>query len=284
MVVAVRLLSTRELADALGVSESSLKRWVDAGRIAASRTEGGHRRIPLPEALRFIRDTRQPIAHPELLDLPEVAVARARGERLGTYLREGDAVGARGWLVARYLEGATIAELADGPIRDAMHALGELWHHELAGVFVEHRGTDACLQAVAQLRSMMRPPPEDAPIALGGAPSADPYLVASQLAAMTIAEAEMTSINLGPDTPVTALEAAVARHHPKLVWVSISSKLSPTRARELADGLATLPKRIAVVVGGQQAHTLEIPERVRRLSSMADLAAVAGDIVARQRA
>ena len=30
----MRLLSTRELADALGVSESSLKRWVDAGRIA----------------------------------------------------------------------------------------------------------------------------------------------------------------------------------------------------------------------------------------------------------
>jgi len=40
----MRQLSPRELAEALGVSESSLKRWVDAGKIAASRTEGGHRR------------------------------------------------------------------------------------------------------------------------------------------------------------------------------------------------------------------------------------------------
>ena len=74
----MRLLSTRELADALGVSESSLKRWVDSGRISALRTEGGHRRIPLAEAMRFIRDTAAPIARPELLDLPE---ARARGTR-----------------------------------------------------------------------------------------------------------------------------------------------------------------------------------------------------------
>jgi len=280
----MRLLSTRELADALGVSESSLKRWVDAGRIVASRTEGGHRRIPLDEAMRFIRDNQQSIAHPELLDLPEIAIARARGERFGTYLHDGDAVGARGWLVARYLEGATIAELADGPIRDAMHALGELWHHDLAGVFVEHRGTDACLQAVAQVRSMMTPPPDSAPLALGGAPSTDPYLLASQLAAMTLAEARMSSINLGPDTPVTAFEAAVARHHPKLVWISVSAKLSAARGRELVDWMAKIPKRIAVVVGGQQAQALDIPDRVRRLASMAELAAVAADLVARHRA
>jgi len=61
----VRLLSPRELADALGVSESSLKRWVDAGKITAARTEGGHRRIALQEAVRFIRETGAPLARPE---------------------------------------------------------------------------------------------------------------------------------------------------------------------------------------------------------------------------
>src|SRR5690242_3719305 len=63
----MRHLSPRDLADALGVSESSLKRWVDAGKLAAFRTEGGHRRIAVSEALRFIRETGAPVARPELL-------------------------------------------------------------------------------------------------------------------------------------------------------------------------------------------------------------------------
>jgi excisionase family DNA binding protein len=37
------VLSPRELARAIGVSESSLKRWADDGRIRFSRTAGGHR-------------------------------------------------------------------------------------------------------------------------------------------------------------------------------------------------------------------------------------------------
>ena len=34
-------LSTRELAEALGTSESSIKRWVDNGRLRGARFRGG---------------------------------------------------------------------------------------------------------------------------------------------------------------------------------------------------------------------------------------------------
>lgn len=277
----MRLLSTRELAEALGVSESSLKRWVDAGRIAASRTEGGHRRITLSEALRFIRETHAPIARPELLDVPEVAAARARGEdRLASFLREGDAVGARGWLVGRYLEGATIVELADGPIRDSMAALGELWLHDDNGIFIEHRGMDACLQAVTQLRGMMEQPPASAPLALGGCACGDPYLLPTQLAAMVAVEAGMRAVNLGPNTPVNAFASAVAEHQPALVWLSVSTALMPARARELSRWLDTLPPTISILIGGAQARTLtRLPARALQCTSLADLAAVARTIV-----
>ena len=273
----MRLLSTRELADALGVSESSLKRWVDAGKIQASRTEGGHRRIELAEAMRFIRSTGAPLVRPEILDLPELAAAR--NDRLLGYLTSGNSLGARGWLMARYLEGATIAELADGPIREAMHALGELWRHEDAGVFVEHRGTDVCLHAVSQLRSLIDAPPVNAPVALGGGPPGDPYLLPTQLAAMTLTEAGLRAINLGPDTPVHALTAAVAEHAPKLVWTSISTTLAPARSKALKTWYESLPSSITVVVGGQQASGLgKLPTRVRRVHTMVELAEVAARI------
>ncbi len=278
---AVRLLTTRDLANALGVSESSLKRWVDSGKIAASRTEGGHRRIEIAEAVRFIRASGTPLLRPELLDLPEVAAVRAQGpDRLLSYLTDGNTLGASGWLMARYLEGATVAELGDGPIREAMHALGELWRHDEGGVFIEHCGTDTCLQAVAQLRSMIDVPPSTAPLALGGCPAGDPYLLPTQLASMTLSEVGMRSINLGPDTPVSALSAAVAMHKPKLVWTSITNSLTPARSKSLRDWFEELPASIMIAVGGQQASGLgNLPSRVRRVHTLVELAALAAAIV-----
>lgn len=275
------MLSTRDLADALGVSESSLKRWVDSGKIVASRTEGGHRRIALADAMRFIRDTRAPLARPELLDLPELA--HGREERLISHLVAGDGVAARGWLLGRYLEGATIAELSDGPIREAMHALGELWHHDANGVFVEHRGTDVCLQAVAQLRGMAASR-TGAAVALGGAPSGDPYLLATQLASMVVTEAGMRAVNLGPDTPVSAFAHAITEFRPRLVWLSITSPLAPARSRALVRWLAELPPTMTIVIGGQEARTLaKAPAHVRRGHSMAELSEIAASLASTAR-
>ena len=40
-----RLLTSHEVGDLLQVNPSSVKKWVNEGRIAAFRTPGGHRRI-----------------------------------------------------------------------------------------------------------------------------------------------------------------------------------------------------------------------------------------------
>lgn len=278
----MRHLSPRDLADALGVSESSLKRWVDAGKIVAFRTEGGHRRIALDEAVRFIREAHAPIARPDLLGLPDaVAIERPGGDstRLLDRLHDGDVEGARAVLLSHYLAGSTIAELADGPIRDAMHAIGQLWQHDDRGIFVEHRATDACLQAIAQLRGML-PSQPNAPVALGAGPEDDPYLVAPLLASMVTTAAGFHTINLGPDTPLAALQEAARHHRPRLVWVSASSPLNPARARAISRWLASLHDT-AVVVGGRHGEALAGGRPgIRYLASMAELAAFAMQVAA----
>lgn len=267
----MRLLSPKDLAEALGVSESSMKRWVDAGRLAAMRTEGGHRRIPLTEAVRFIRETGAEVAHPEVLGMPEIA--RAGNERLLHHLQRGDVLGARGWLLAKYLGGASVEELCDGPVREAMHALGELWRHDESGIFIEHRATDICLQALAQLRNTFNPPP-DAPIGLGATPEDDPYLIPPFMAAMVVASCGLRAVNLGPDTPVSAMAAAAREHNPRLVWVSASAPVPPARSKEIADWLKSLPSPTTVVVGGRHSHPIAA-HGVPRVESMSELAALA---------
>jgi len=273
------LFSPRDLAHALGVSESSLKRWIDGGRIRASRTEGGHRRVSRDDALAFIRETNMPVARPELLGLPEVSAASGSGslddDALTRALIDGDARAVHARISAHRRAGVNLAALCDGPLSRAMHTVGELWRHDPDGVVIEHRATDVCAQAIASLRAGLAEP-GDGPVALGGAPEDDPYLVSSAMAALVVAAEGFRTFNLGADTPTQALHRAVVRHRPALVWISASAPLGVAHAHELAAFVVGLPAEITAVVGGRHAAAIaQADARVRTASSMTELAALA---------
>lgn len=67
---AERYLSPKQAAEAIGASESSLKRWCDKGLLSMTKTAGGHRRIPVAELLEFSRAHGHQLTRPELLGLP----------------------------------------------------------------------------------------------------------------------------------------------------------------------------------------------------------------------
>lgn len=225
-----RYLSPKKLAQAIGASESSLKRWADVGLIHVSKTAGGHRRIALREALRFIRESGSPVLDPGAIDLPEFTKSLNQKEVNGSeellikYLMEGDADEAGRMLLQRFLSGGEIAAFCDGPLRECMRRLGNLWRHGPEGIFLEHRTTDLCVRLLQFLRSILPSRNGQSPVALGGSPSGDPYLIPSLMSAVVCAAAGWKEINLGPNLPVAALVEAVRGHRPKLVWVSLSVK------------------------------------------------------------
>src|SRR5688572_17570058 len=117
------LLTPKELADAIGASESSLRRWVDNGQIRMSRTAGGHRRIPVAEAIRFIRQTGVTLLHPHVLGLDDSMRRVTDRKRVGSdadelfaALETGNRQLAKSLVISWYLEGRTLAELFDGPV------------------------------------------------------------------------------------------------------------------------------------------------------------------------
>lgn len=279
------VLSPKEVAEAIGVSESSLKRWADAGHLHVHRTAGGHRRIRITDAIRFIRETGATVIRPEVLGLPDAGSmqvapldSKSDSERLLEFLQAGQAPEARGLLVSLYLSGRTIAELADGPIRDAMRQIGTLWNHGEEGIFVEHRATEICLQAAHQLRLLIEVP-EHAPCCVGCAPEDDPYLLPTALAAGVLAEAGFAAVNLGPDTPAGALRAAIAAYRPALIWLSVSSASRVDDWRDEVLDLLSLAQEahVTLVLGGQRAGDLKLPTHARLLQaqSMSELAAFA---------
>lgn len=294
-------LSPKEMAAAVGVSESSLKRWTDDGRINAVRTAGGHRRIPVSEAIRFAREARMPIQRPDLLGLPTLdRSTQASGRRdpsaaLEDALVAGDAIRAQAILVDLYLapRSPSIASICDGPVRLALTAIGEIWEHDETGIMVEHRATDICVQALNVLRALQSRPPEpgetepiadDRPVALGGAAAGDPYLIPSLMCSCVLTELGYRAINLGPDTPLSTLHIAFQQHRPKLAWLSCASPEhvpGPDDIIALADHLATW--KGALAIGGRVLSDGDLPSHacLTHCQTMGDLNQFARGLLAR---
>lgn len=285
-------LSPKELADAIGVSESSLKRWADDGRLAVSRTAGGHRRIAREEAVRFVRRAAVPVMRPELLGFPELTASRQReappdeATQASLYeaLTQGDGAAVAGILLGPFLAGRPAAALFDGPVRGAMHRIGELWQHREDGIFLEHRATDLCVQAIVRLRASLPAPPPGAPAAVGGAGPADPYLLPTLMAATVLREAGYADVNLGPDTPLDTIRLAARRHQARLAWLSVSADGVADALRRdllpLADALGHAGA--ALVIGGRAAPRLADLHHPALLpvGSMAELSAFARGLLA----
>lgn len=292
MANAKTLLTPKELADVIGASESSLRRWVDAGDLRMTRTAGGHRRIPVAEAIRFIRESGATVVRPELLGLEELGRARGAGaagvvvvsdeQQLFDALVAGERKVAVGLVLSWYLAGRTLPELFDGPVRGAMRRVGELWRHEARGILVEHRATEICAGAVERLRELMPAVDARAPLAVGGAPHGDPYVLPTRMAGLVLAEAGFREVNFGANTPVELLAEEAVERGARLVWLSISARPGGTSGRAMVEALgrALARERIALVVGGLRAadYVGGSSADVRVIDSMAGLAAFAGGV------
>ncbi|MEM9368001.1 MAG: excisionase family DNA-binding protein [Planctomycetota bacterium] len=257
-----KLLSTSEFAAALGVSESSVRRLADAGELQIHRTRGGHRRIPIPEAVRYVRATQTRILRPDLLGLefdPSEVEPKSADEKMLEVLKAGHASAVISLMQSLYAGGMGIAELCDGPVSHAMGEIGAAWPHDKRAIFIEHRAVILCCRALNQLRLSIAEPETDAPQAIGGAMSGDRYLLPTLMASLVIHELGFNETNLGPDLPLDVLMDCVVDEKPALVWLALAE---PVRSRTQFNEILKLAGVAAechtyFVVGGRHASELD---------------------------
>jgi excisionase family DNA binding protein len=220
-------VSTAQVAEALGVGITTVKRWVDQGILPAHKTPGGHRKLLLSDVVRVVREGGFP-----RLDLGRLGLSstdagpldpRALSVAALAALRRGDAAALTSLVSGAHRSGLAIEALADAVIAPAMRRLGHEWSRGRLDVWQEHRGTQLCAAALYEIRATLKGPEDDGrPLAVGGGPEGDPYMLANLLAEMALTAAGWRAVNLGPNTPLPSFRAALAQLRPRLLWLSAS--------------------------------------------------------------
>lgn len=251
-------LSTVQVAKAVGVSVSTIKRWVDEGVLPAHRTAGGHRKLVLADVLRVTRESGLPQT-----DLSHLMPAPARGggtepaefqRQLQDAAVAADAGRMRAVLYAAYRAKIPVDVIGDQIVGPTMAFVGRQWEHGRMDVGGEHQVTQAVVATMYELRAkILANAKPDRPVAVGGAPEHDHYLLPTLLVKLTLLEAGWDAINLGPNTPAAAFVSAMDVLRPKLVWVSVSHVASDAAFeadyREVYQ--AAQARGIAVALGGR---------------------------------
>lgn len=263
-VTASEYLSTSEVAETLGVSVSTVKRWVEEGILPAHKTAGGHRKLLVADVLELARRNNLP--------LPSMGSSkrgkrvrelnsRALSDTLHQSLTAGDSREVRRIIQGAYREGMSIEALADDIVAPSMHRIGSDWETGKIDILLEHRATQLCLDALHEVKvALENRARRDRPLAVGGAIEGDFSELPSLLGQMVLLQAGWDAINLGPNTPISSFRRALAEMRPRLIWISFSHTVDEASLRREYRAFYSEAEefRVPIMIGGRA-----LPEPLR---------------------
>jgi excisionase family DNA binding protein len=262
------LVSPKQVAKAIGVGESTVKRWCDRGLIPMAKTAGGHRRLRTADVLAFIAEQGYELSSPELLGLPvglgttDWTIKRAC-ERFRQALIESDDLIARQLLLDLAVAKHSITAICEDVIAESFHEIGDLWDGGDLYVYQERRSCEICLRLLHELSSTIGLPPTAAPVAIGATISGDFYTLPVTMAGLVLKSVGWNASLLGTNLPFDTLLQAVDDVRPRIFWLSVSHIAEKSSFLEKVNELfAFINDRSGSLVIGGRAITKSMREEI----------------------
>jgi len=220
------LLSPKQVANAIGVSESSLKRWCDQGLLASVKTAGGHRRISVSEALRFVREQNLSVVEPHLLGMTASDDRKSRRtegcvERLAEALVADNEQASRAIIFDLFLAGQPLSQIFDEVIAVAFEQIGEKWECHEVEIWQERCSCQIALRILHELRGKQVPPQKDL-IAMGATIEGDYYSLPVTMAEIVLRSVGWDARLLGSSIPFDSMTNVLRSQKLELFWLSVS--------------------------------------------------------------
>ena len=220
------LISPKQAARALGVSESSLKRWCDDGKINVSRTPGGHRKMSAADLFKFVRNNDVPLAAPELIGLPKaigkkaIDIDQVQAE-LTKALLGADEATVQQLAFDLLINQTPIHQLFDSVLTPAMYEIGRQWECNEVDIYQERMGCEIIIRLLHQVRNLM-PISKKNYVAIGGTLSGDNYAIPTTMVELILRNQGINATSMGTSIPGTSIVSAIENLKPNLVWLSAS--------------------------------------------------------------
>jgi excisionase family DNA binding protein len=258
-------LTSTEAARLLGVTSSTIKRWVNAGRIPCIVTPGGHRRILRAELDRFLHGS-HPAQDDEVRALLSAMLRHLDTCRLQSLLVE---------LRGRHRTWAAVADIAAGSLRE----LGLQWQRGSCSIAEEHAATYVMQQALFACSASL-PSPPDEPTCVLAAVEGDQHTLGLSLAELCLREAGWSATWLGSPTPTLALLNTIELTRPGMVAVSASDVFSDTevlaRHSEAIQKACSAVGAVLVLAGG--GRWPDTQRNASRIRSFRDFRTLLGEL------
>jgi excisionase family DNA binding protein len=261
------LVTPKQVARAIDVSESSVKRWCDRGIIPSVKTAGGHRRIPIAAVISYLRETKQPLVAPEVLGLPATSgqsrwVQDRALDVILQALTAGDADRSRQILFDLWLSGKPLAVIFDEVVAPAFARIGQQWACGELEIYRERQACEIMTRVLFEFR-LGTPPGDPGLLALGGTIPGDHYVIPTTMVELVLQSAGWNARSLGNSVPFSSFCRAISENRPRLFWLSISHVESPD---EILPGVSSLHAAIKEVGGflvlGGNGVPLEVREQL----------------------
>lgn len=221
------IVSVSEAAEILGVSVSSIKRWVDDGTLPAVKTSGGHRRLKVSNLLElarggisggisldyFRRKLGAPATLPDPAGIHRELLDHAKNRRPGEITLAIDR--------ARQA-GLSLQAAGDEVIFPLMDDVGRLWQEGELDVAEEHLATRAVNDALGRWKESVgkRAGAGWQRLAVGACPPGDHSMLGNFLMEIMLLERGWSVLNLGPNTPFDSLAMVARDQTADLVWLT----------------------------------------------------------------
>ena len=297
------VISTRQVADLLAVSEATVKRWADAGTLRCFRTPGGHRKFRMADVAEFLRSHNyESVSHMGLApvaSMPDASVeGQPGGERAPSFIGgiggvdtaiqqepetvirfrnlalAADVDGLVSLIAQQRLRGHSLAAICDGMINAALIDVGDRWQRGVLTVSQEHMAAGAVIESLARTRPLLERATAHRGKMVVACPGDEQHDIAARMAALLAHASGYTAMLVGARAPVRDLSLLITAERPRFVVLSASpASDTGVLARDLAS-IAEASRAVGarVIIGGWGYASLDaLPEGVQRVASMDEL-------------
>jgi excisionase family DNA binding protein len=273
------VLSTRQVAQLLGVGEATVKRWADAGEIDCFRTPGGHRKFRLRDLTAFVQTREYDASGPLPAPLPAGAdqVGDIAVEHFESAALHGDTAALVAQLAAMCLRGYGLAELFDDVVAPALRRIGDRWAGSKLSVADEHVASQAVIDAIARAQPLAEPPGEpvrpDRGVAVVAAAAGEQHDIAARMAACLLRARGFEVLAPLAQTPARDLAELLVRSRASLLVLCSTAPADPRAVEEQVRLAAAAARQSGarVVVGGPGMQRVALPPEARLLGSLQEL-------------